>query len=133
MAPDRRSGRADPANTWSRLVGRLTKSSAELRADELHDASLRLGATPIAELIPRQQAIISGEVRSVALRPQVQVPALVAEVFDGTGSLTLVWLGRRAVAGIVPGVMLRIHGRVTNLRAGPTIYNPAYEILPQHG
>jgi hypothetical protein len=29
--------------------------------------------------------------------------------------------------------MLRIHGRVTDLRAGPTIYNPAYEILPQHG
>lgn len=133
MTPDPTAGRAPAASTWSRLLGRLTKSAAELQADELHDASLRLGATPIEELIPRQRVTVSGEVRSVALRPQMQVPALVAEVFDGTGSLTLVWLGRRAVAGIVPGVMLRIHGRVTVLRSVPTIYNPAYEILPQHG
>ena len=69
----------------------------------------------------------------MALRPQIQVPALVVELFDGTGSLSLVWLGRRAVVGIVPGVMLRVEGRVTDLRGGPTIYNPAYEILPHHG
>ena len=132
MSDEGSPGRSE-SSTWSRLMGRLTKSSAELQADELHDASLRLGATPISALVPRQRVTVSGEVRSVALRPQVQVPALVAEVFDGTGTLILVWLGRRAVAGIVPVVMLRIHGRVTDLRAGPTIYNPAYEILPQHG
>lgn len=131
MSDEGSPGRSE-SSTWSRLMGRLTKSSAELQADELHDASLRLGATPISALVPRQRVTVSGEVRSrwrCGLR--CEVPALVAEVFDGTGTLILVhWLGRRAVAGIVPGVMLRIHGRVTDLRAGPTIYNPAYEISP---
>jgi hypothetical protein len=28
--------------------------------------------------------------------------------------------------------MLQVEGRVTDLRAGPTMYNPAYEILPTH-
>ncbi len=68
----------------------------------------------------------------MSLRPQTQVPALVVELFDGTGSLSLVWLGRQSLVGIIPGVMLQVEGRVTDLRAGPTMYNPAYEILPTH-
>ena len=49
MSDEDGTGRSG-SSTWSRLMGRLTKSSAELQADELHDASLRLGATPIAAL-----------------------------------------------------------------------------------
>lgn len=132
MAPDAspdspRSGRL------GQLLGRLVKSTAQLQADDLHDTSRRSGATPIAALTPRQRATVCGEVRSVALRPQVQVPALVVEIYDGTGALSLVWLGRRALAGVDPGVLLRVHGRVTDLRGVRTIYNPAYEILVHHG
>ena len=114
-----------------RLLERLTKTSVQLDADELHDTSVGLGATPIAELVERQRATVVGEVRSVALRPQVQVAALVVELFDGTDAITLVWLGRRAIVGIEPGVILRVQGRVTQLRGVRTIYNPAYEIVPQ--
>lgn len=116
-----------------RLVERLTKTSVQLAADDLHDTSMRLGATPIAELVERQRATVVGEVRSVALRPQVQVAAFVVELFDGSDAITLVWLGRRTIVGIEPGVMLRVQGRVTQLRGVMTIYNPAYEIVPQDG
>ncbi len=112
-----------------RFVDRLGKSSVELEADELHDSSVRMGATPIDELEPRRPAVVCGEVRSVALRPNVQVAALVVEIFDGTVPLNLVWLGRREIAGIEPGVFLRASGRMTVRRGVPTIFNAAYEIV----
>ena len=53
-----------------------------------------------------------------------------AEVWDGNGSVNLVWVGRRTIGGIEPGVFLRARGRVTSVRGTPTIFNPAYEIVP---
>ncbi len=133
MATEPASARAEPPRGFVRWLGRLTKSSAGWQADELQRASLVTGATPIADVVARRRATVTGEIRSVALRPQVQVPALVVEIFDGTGTLSLVWLGRRALAGVVPGGMVRVEGRVTDLHGVPTIYNPAYELLPTRG
>ncbi len=116
-----------------RLIDRLIKPAHELGFDELAETAARHGATPIAEVVPRQPASVLGEVRSVALRPQVQVAALVVEIFDGTVPLNLVWLGRRAIAGIEPGVLLRVHGRVCLRRGVHTIFNPSYEIVPARG
>lgn len=56
MSDEGSPGRSE-SSTWSRLMGRLTKSSAELQADELHDASLRLGATPISALVDRKSVV----------------------------------------------------------------------------
>ena len=61
---------------------------------------------------------------------QRMIPALVAEVWDGKGSVNLVWIGRRSIAGIEPGVFLRAKGRVAEVRGAPTIFNPSYEIVP---
>lgn len=115
---------------FGRLVDRFTRSTVELAADELHDTTVRLGATPIDELADREQAVVFGEVRSVALRPRAQVPALVVELWDGTGTVDLVWLGRRAIAAIEPGRQLRARGRVTYRGRIATIFNPFYEIVP---
>jgi len=116
-----------------RLVERLTKEAHELEAGELLDTSVREGATPIAECEPRRRTTVLGEVRSVAIRPKAQVAALVVEIYDGSKAMELVWLGRRAIAGIEPGVRLRVHGRMTLRRGIPTIFNPAYEIVPARG
>ena len=118
---------------FGRLADRLTKSSVELEADELQDTSVRLGATPIAHVKAREPVTVCGEVRSVALRPSVQVAALVVEIFDGTEPMQLVWLGRRAIAGIEPGVMIRARGRATYRRGVRTIFNADYDLLPKRG
>ena len=47
-----------------------------------------------------------GTVRSVTLRPRVNVPALVVDLYDGSQALNLVWLGRRTIGGIEPGTYL---------------------------
>ena len=52
-----------------------------------------------------------------------------AELFDGTDTVPLVWLGQRRIPGIECGRNLRVHGRVGMLDNGSkAIYNPHYEI-----
>ena len=52
-----------------------------------------------------------------------------AELFDGTDSVMLVWLGQRRIPGIESGRTLRVHGRLGHLENGSkAIYNPHYEI-----
>jgi hypothetical protein len=47
----------------------------------------------------------------------------------GTAVVTLVWLGRREIAGISPGRKLRATGRITSNGAGRVIFNPRYELV----
>ncbi len=127
-APAARRGRL------GRLLHRLTQETHEIAAAELTGTSSRLGSTTtIAAAVPRQPAVVVGEVSSVALRPAAQVAALLVEIFDGTGSMQLIWLGRRAIAGIEPGTLLRVHGRVTLRGTQRVIFNPAYEIVTDRG
>ena len=116
----------------ARLGERLTKSVSQIEADELKEDSERMGCTPMSELRDRQEATVAGTVRAVTLRPRVNVPALVVDLYDGSRTINLVWLGRRTIAGIVPGTYLRATGRVTYYRGIPTVFNPAYEIVPLH-
>jgi hypothetical protein len=76
---------------------------------------------------------VVGEVRTMSLRPQVDVPALDVELWDGSDGLHLVWLGRRSIPGISPGIRLRATGRVTLQRRTVTIFNPAYEVIGRVG
>lgn len=124
--PHRRSALA-------RLGDRLTKTVSEMEADELMEDATKLGATPIKELTDREVASVCGSVRAVTLPPKKSVPALVVDLYDGSKSLNLVWLGRRSIGGIQPGTFLKARGRVTFVKGIPTIFNPAYEILPSRG
>ncbi|MBC7560316.1 MAG: OB-fold nucleic acid binding domain-containing protein [Dermatophilaceae bacterium] len=115
------------------MTAGLSRTESELEARELQENTWRLGVTPIKNLVDRSEASVCGAVRSVTLRPRVNVPALVAEVYDGSKTLNVIWLGRRRIGGIVPGTYLTVHGRVTYRHGIPTIFNPAYEIRPAHG
>lgn len=132
MTTEHKDGSAK-ASLLSRVSARLARSESELEATELLENTGRLGGTPIVDLQDRVEASVCGAVRSVTLRPRVNVPALVVELYDGSKTLNLVWLGRRRIGGIVPGVYLTVHGRVTYRHGIPTIFNPAYEIKPDRG
>ena len=121
------------AGLISRVTEALARTGSELEARDLQADTGRLGGTPIADLVDRSQASVCGVVRSVTLRPRVNVPALVAEIYDGSQTLDLIWLGRRRIGGIVPGTYLSARGRVTYRHGVPTIFNPAYEIRPGRG
>ena len=67
--------------------------------------------------------------RSVTLQPRAGVPALEAELFDGTGTVTVIWLGRREIAGIQAGRRIRVEGLVAVNEGRAVMYNPKYELL----
>ncbi|WP_265444002.1 OB-fold nucleic acid binding domain-containing protein [Flexivirga meconopsidis] len=115
--------------SFGKVADRLTRSETSLERDELREAARKHGATPICDATDRSMASCCGTVRSVSLRPRSgTVPAMVVDLDDGSRTMNLVWLGRRRIGGIEPGVYLKVKGRVTYLKGVPTIFNPAYEI-----
>lgn len=111
-----------------RALARLTSSDEELEAAELREDVAEAGATPIAELHDRQRVCVSGTLRAVTLRPRAGVPALEAELYDGTGALAIVWLGRRRIPGISCGRQLVAEGLVSSSEGRPVLFNPRYEL-----
>jgi len=119
---------------FRRILSRLTSTQEELSAAEERQDARVLGCTPIASCEDREQVSVTGTLRAVTLRPRAGVPALEAELFDGTDSLDVVWLGRRSIAGIEPGRKLIAHGRIGHARGRRVLYNPRYELRPSgHG
>lgn len=116
-----------------RLAKSLARTQTEVEVEEIREESDLPGVTPIVELEDRQPACVCGVVRTVTLRPRTTVPALAVELYDGTRTLSLVWLGRRRIRGIDPGVFLTARGRMTYAHGVPTIYNPSYELKPARG
>ncbi len=111
-----------------RIGASLGKTKAQQQADELQGASSAAGATPIASCRGGELTTVAGVLRSVTLRPRNTVPAVEAVLYDGSGQVRLVWLGRRQIAGISPGRSLSVTGRITCNETDPTIFNPRYEL-----
>jgi len=88
---------------------------------------------PIAEVEHREVVDVAGMLRAVTLRPHGASLTMEADLWDGTGNVTLIWLGRREIAGIQPGRRIVVHGRLTHVRGERAIYNPSYELRPSAG
>ncbi|MBF0686213.1 MAG: OB-fold nucleic acid binding domain-containing protein [Cellulomonas sp.] len=115
-------------------VRKALASQAEIEADEERADALGVpGCCPVAALPHRERASVSGVLRSVTLRPRDGVPAIEAELYDGSGALDLVWLGRRRIAGIEPGRRLKVDGMVCQVAGRRTVFNPRYELRARPG
>ena len=112
-----------------RAIDRLSATDEQVEARDLQSQCHLLGATPINEARDREVVDVAGTVRSVTLRPVGGVPALEADLYDGSGAVTLVFLGRRSVAGIHPGRTMSAHGRLAKADRRSVIYNPAYQLV----
>ena len=100
----------------------------ELR--QLREEHVREGAHCISEAPDRERVVLRGQLRTVTLRPRGGVPALEADLDDGSGTITVVWLGRRRIAGIQPGRSLSVEGRIGAHDGHRIMYNPRYELMP---
>lgn len=128
--PESRGGPQDDGNALRRLFSRWASSQAEEDAREHSTRAVSLGGTPCCDLIPRRRAVLVGVLRSVTLRPRAGAPALEAELNDGSGSISLVWLGRRSISGIETGRWVRVEGMVTEQGNRLVIFNPRYALKP---
>jgi len=112
-----------------RLTRRLTEAPEQLDVDELTDDAANTGASKAIDCQRGQEVTMVGLLRSVECNGKGCAGGVKAELFDGTDTVMLVWLGQRRIPGIESGRTLRVHGRVGKLDNGSkAIYNPHYEI-----
>ena len=117
--------------TTSRLRRTISRwaNTDEAEARDLRKTFTREGVLSIEDAPDRVSVRLRGTLRTVTLRPRGGVPALEAELYDGTGTVTVIWLGRRRIAGIGPGRALEVSGRVGLHDGVRILYNPKYELL----
>jgi len=114
---------------FRRALHRLVVSDEERASEDLIENAAREGATTVRRCGLGQQVCVAGEVRSVQVDTRGGSPVLEADVYDGTGTVTIVFLGRRSVAGLTAGRRVTARGRLTTTDGRPTIFNPSYELL----
>ena len=105
-------------------------NAEDMHARELRETTRKGACNLIADSPDREPVRLRGTLKTVTLRPRGGVPALEAELFDGSDSLILVWLGRREIAAISPGRSLEVEGRIGKHGGDRIIYNPRYTLLP---
>lgn len=111
-----------------RSISRWANSS-DMHARDMLRTYTEQGEDTIADAQDRTRVRLRGTLRTVTLRPRGGVPALEAELFDGSGALTIIWLGRRRIVGIDPGVSISVEGRIGVHEGQRVIFNPRYELL----
>jgi hypothetical protein len=116
-------------NMLQRALRRLASSNAELEDEELQKNVREEGATPIQSCRDREQVSLTGSIATVTIAPRGGHPALEVELRDGSGAVTLVWLGRRSIPGIDPGRTVKVWGRISCHQGRRLLYNPRYELL----
>lgn len=116
----------------SRLRQALSKwaDSSEAHQRDLRQSQTSDEAVCISEAPEREHVVVNGVVRTVTLRPRGGVPALEAELDDGSGVITVVWLGRRRISGIGPGRAMTVAGCIGRQSGVPIMFNPRYELRP---
>jgi RecG wedge domain len=116
--------------TAERYLRRLTRRLTENPdAGQPTDEPADTGAQRAIDCQRGQEVTMIGTLRSVEANAKGCAGGVKAELFDGTDTVTLVWLGQRKIPGIDSGRRLRVHGRLGKLENGSkAIYNPHYEI-----
>lgn len=113
---------------WRRLSRALIADDSELDADQLAERSRDELGSAAADLVPGRQVTVSGRIRSLETVSRAMPGMLVAELWDGTAAVLVIWLGRRHVPGIGVGRRLTVRGRLGRRGPDKVLYNPHYEL-----
>lgn len=79
----------------------------------------------------RKRTAIAGTVQSVRVQPWSGISALECTVVGERGAILVVFLGRRAIAGIEPGAVIEVEGMVGRQRDRLAMINPLYRFLEE--
>jgi hypothetical protein len=106
------------------------KPMRELDAERLVDRFAELRLQPLGELEARDRTKVCGEVKRMTIKPRSGIPSTEIVINDGTGDATVIFSGRRHVAGIEHGHCIVIEG-VAFADANRLVFlNPKYSLLP---
>jgi RecG-like helicase len=106
------------------------KAETEAAFEELGHIALT-GVIPIAQVEWRERVKVAGRVKALRVQPwSEKIQSLELTLVDGTGGITVVFLGRRQIGGIRLGARLVVEGTVAETRNQLALLNPAYQLLP---
>ena len=106
------------------------KPVREIDAERLVDRFAKLRLNPISELEARDRTKVCGEVKRMTIKPRSGIPSMEIVINDGTGDATVIFSGRRHVAGIEHGHCIVIEGVAFADGNRLVFLNPAYSLLP---
>ena len=113
---------------FRRFFRRMAESDEQRYAEEiLAWAQSVPGSVRIADAQPRSRVRLAGVVRRITVRPLEGNESLEAILFDGTGEVTVMWMGRRAIRGLSLGTHLIVEGLLAEQRGERRLVNPTFE------
>ena len=101
-------------------LGRKKKGAEPAEAEVFPD---------LASVEPRRHVRVKGQIFKLKTRPSQGMPALEVTLIDDTGSVTVVWSGRRSIGGVGLGRRIIVEGVPMKGPRGLTFTNPSYELL----
>ena len=111
-----------------RLRKGLAESDEQRLADEVRSwADTVPGSVRLAGCPSREPVTVAGAVRRITVIPAQGGESLEAVVSDGTGEVTVVWMGRRVIPGLNLGTRVILRGVVGETPSGRRIVNPTLE------
>lgn len=114
-----------------RIVDRLTESDEDrLAAEILEWADAVPGSVRIAEAPERKRVKLAGAVRRITIRPVMGFEGMRLLLFDGTGEVSVVFLGRRSIPGLTLGSRLVVEGVLGRSGSAREVVNPSFEFVP---
>ncbi len=106
------------------------KPVREIDGERLVDRFAKLRLNPISELEARDRTKVCGEVKRMTIKPRSGIPSMEIVINDGTGDATVIFSGRRHVAGIEHGHCIVVEGVAFADGNRLVFLNPAYSLLP---
>lgn len=111
-----------------RFFHRMAESDEDRYAEEIEAWASRIpGTVRIREAASRTRVKLAGVVRRITVIPLEGHESLEALLYDGTGQVTVVWMGRRSIPGLSLGTRLVVEGMVAEQRAERRLVNPSFE------
>ena len=113
---------------FRRFLERLAETDEARLATEVRDWADRVpGSIRIADAQLRDRVKIAGVVSRITVLPMEGNESLEALVSDGTGEITIVFMGRRSIPGLSLGTRLVVEGTLGEQRGHRRIVNPRFE------
>src|SRR6266545_3302151 len=98
-----------------RFLQRMAESDEQRLAEEIQD------------WLVRSRMKVAGVVKRITVRPLEGFESLEALISDGTGELSVLWMGRRSIPGLTLGTRIVVEGVVAEKRGGLKMVNPTFE------
>jgi len=113
-----------------RFIQRLSESDEARLAAEVRSWAERVpGSVRIAEARPRERVKLAGVVNRITVFPTAGSESLEALVSDGTGEVTVVFMGRRSIPGLSLGTRMVVEGVLGEQRGHRRLVNPTFEFI----